>query len=443
MPANDNTERLRFMGITGETTRLLREFWPVVVPHLPDILTGFYNHAASIPKLAGLVSDQVPRLKKAQETHWERLFTSGFSESYFEGVRTIGWVHNKINLEPRWYIGGYNYVLSRLADIAIQSNRWSPAKAKAIMEAVNSAVMLDMDVAISTYQESFLADRAKREKALDVLMADFEAKSSELAGMVAAAANQLQSTAKSMSGIAGQANDQITTVTASAEEASSNVQAVAAAAEELSSSVAEISRQVEQSSSIASTAVAEAQRTNTIVNSLAQGASKIGDIVELINAIASQTNLLALNATIEAARAGDAGKGFAVVAAEVKNLANQTAKATDEIGKQIGAIQSATGEAVIAIQGIGKVIGEISETSVAIAAGVDSQGQATRDIARNIQEIAIGTRDVTVNITGVSQGASETGEAALQVLDAAEGLSRQATQLSDDVKNFIRQAKAI
>ena len=161
-------------------------------------------------------------------------------------------------------------------------------------------------------------------------------------------------------------------------------------------------------------------------SALAEGADKIGDIVQLINAIAGQTNLLALNATIEAARAGDAGKGFAVVASEVKSLANQTAKATEEIGQQIGEIQTATKEAVTAIQSITKIIGEISNTSTAIAASVEEQGSATKEIARNVQEAAAGTKEVTVNISGVSQGASETGSAATQVLGAADGLSKQA-----------------
>ncbi len=441
--ANDNAQRLQFMEISGETRSLMKEFWQVVVPKLPEILTGFYQHAAAVPALAKMVDNQVPRLKKAQAVHWERLFSGRFDEAYFSGVKSIGLLHNKIGLEPRWYIGGYNFVLSHLTDLATQTYRWSPKKLSSVIRAINCAVMIDMDVAISTYQEALLAERAQRGLKLDVLMKAFEEKAHDQVNAVATAAGQLQSTANVMSGIASKTNEQTTAVAAAAEEASINVQTVAAAAEELSSSVTEIARQVSQSSTIASTAVAEADRTNHLVEALAESADKIGTIVQLISTIAGQTNLLALNATIEAARAGDAGKGFAVVASEVKSLANQTAKATEEIGQQIGQIQAATKEAVVAIQGIGKTIGEINNTSAAIAAGVEEQGSATKEIARNVQEAATGTREVTSNITGVSQGASETGTAATQVLGAAEGLSQQAALLSNEVKSFIQNAKAI
>ena len=438
-----NAARIQFMNIGRETRLHLSEFWTVVLPQLPDILSGFYEHVAAVPALAKLVGQETPRLKKAQQAHWERLFSGRFDEAYFNGVRTIGLIHNKIGLEPRWYIGGYNYVLSRLTDLATRTYRWSPDKLRAVLRATNSAVMLDMDIAISVYQEAMLADRAQRGQKLDVLMQAFEVKASDMVGSVASAAVQLQSTAKSMSSIAGKTTQQTATVASAADQASINVQTVAAAAEELSSSVTEISRQVAQSSSTASMAVVEAQRTNDIVTALADSAEKISTIVQLINTIAGQTNLLALNATIEAARAGDAGKGFAVVASEVKSLANQTAKATEDIGQQVDQIQTATKEAVTAIQGIARIIGDISQTASAISAGVEEQGAATREIARNVQEAAAGTKEVTTNISGVSLNANETGSAASAVLGAAETLSKQSEQLSNEVQGFIQSVKAI
>jgi methyl-accepting chemotaxis protein len=256
------------------------------------------------------------------------------------------------------------------------------------------------------------------------------------------AATELQTTSKNMSTTAGEASLQATTVAAVAEQASANVQTVAAATEELTSSVSEIGRQVTQSTEIAGQAVAEANRTNLTVQGLSAAAQKIGDVVKLISDIASQTNLLALNATIEAARAGEAGRGFAVVANEVKSLASQTAKATDEISAQVNAMQGATAEAVQAIEGIGRTIGAINEIASAISVAVEQQGSATKEIARNVQEAAQGTGQVSSKISAVHQAADKTGSAAGKVLSSAEELSGQAKTLRADVDRFLANIRA-
>jgi methyl-accepting chemotaxis protein len=260
---------------------------------------------------------------------------------------------------------------------------------------------------------------------------------------VSASASGLQGSAQAMSSTAEETSRQATAVAAAAEQASANVQTVATAAEELASSIDEIGRQVAQSTAIAQKAVEVAKATDARVQGLAEAASKIGEVVNLINDIASQTNLLALNATIEAARAGDAGKGFAVVASEVKSLANQTARATEEIGAQIASIQNATGEAVQAIKDIGATIGDISEIATAIASAVEEQGAATREIAGNVQQASSGTREVTDNISGVTKAAGETGEAAHQVADAASALSEQSNTLRTQVEAFLRAVRAL
>jgi len=262
----------------------------------------------------------------------------------------------------------------------------------------------------------------------------------EVTGIVASASTELQNTAQAMSATAEQTNVQAGAVAAASEEASTNVQTVAAAAEELSSSLEEVGRQVVESSSIAKSAVEEAAKTNTSVEGLSEAAQKIGEVVELINDIASQTNLLALNATIEAARAGEAGKGFAVVANEVKSLANQTAKATEEISAQISSMQSATNEAVGAIKGIGQTIGNINDIASTIASAVEEQTAATQEIARNVQQASAGTAEVSSNITGVTQAATETGSSAEEVLNAAKELSTQAEQLRSDIEDFMRES---
>jgi len=259
---------------------------------------------------------------------------------------------------------------------------------------------------------------------------------------LAGAATDMQATSKSLSTTASEASHQATSVAAVAEQASANVQTVATATEELSSSVSEIGRQVAQSTEIAGQAVAEANRTNVTVQGLSDAAQKIGDVVKLISDIASQTNLLALNATIEAARAGEAGRGFAVVANEVKSLASQTAKATDEISAQVGAMQGATAEAVQAIEGIGRTIGTINEIASAISAAVEQQGSATQEIARNVQQAAKGTDQVSSNIAAVNQAADKTGSAASHVLSSAEQLSGQAATLRSDVDRFLANIRA-
>ena len=271
---------------------------------------------------------------------------------------------------------------------------------------------------------------------------NFEAGIKGVVNSVASQSTEMQSAAQGMTHTAELATQQATAVAASVEEASANVQTVASSAEELSASVREIGQQVEHSSKIASQAVIDADKTNATVEGLAKTAQRIGDVVQLIETIAGQTNLLALNATIEAARAGDAGKGFAVVASEVKSLANQTAKATEDISQQVTHIQVSTKEAVTAIEAITETIGEVSRIATAIASAVEEQGAATQEIARNIHEAATGTRQVSTSMVSVSDGAQQTGTAATQVLGAAGELSRQSEQLSSDVRQFITEVKA-
>jgi len=286
--------------------------------------------------------------------------------------------------------------------------------------------------------------RAEIEKkaAMNTMADDFESSVKGIVQMVASASTELQSTAQSMSATAEETSRQAGAVAAASEQASTNVQTVASAAEELSSSIREISRQVSESARISGQAVADAGRTNDQVKALAEAAQKIGDVVKLINGIAGQTNLLALNATIEAARAGEAGKGFAVVASEVKSLANQTARATEEISAQVTSIQGATAGSVQAIQTITQTIGRINEIAAAIASAVEEQGAATQEIARNVQQAAAGTNEVSSNITGVTKAATDTGAAAGQVLGASGELSTQSEALGAKVDAFIARIRA-
>jgi methyl-accepting chemotaxis protein len=281
-----------------------------------------------------------------------------------------------------------------------------------------------------------------RQRAIEGYIATFDVQVSEALQALTAASAEMHATAGSMTATAEETSRQATAVANASDVASANVQTVAVATEELHASISEISRQVAQASETANLAVAETDRTNKTVEGLAEAAQKIGEVISLIQNIASQTNLLALNATIEAARAGESGKGFAVVATEVKALATQTAKATEDISAQIAAIQQETGNAVTAIKTIGTTIAQMNEIATAIAAAVEQQSAATRDIAQNIQEVSKGTTEVSSNVGSVNEAANETGAAASEVLTAANDLSHQSEKLRADVSTFLGLIRA-
>jgi len=291
-------------------------------------------------------------------------------------------------------------------------------------------------------QAADAAAAAARQRTMMELADNFEAAVGGIVSLVSDAAIELQATAQTMTKTATETAAQSTNVAAAAEEAATNVQTVAAAAEELGSSVSEIGRQVTGSTNLAKAAVLDADQTTQLVQVLSQTSAKIGDMVGLIANIASQTNLLALNATIEAARAGEAGRGFAVVATEVKELASQTARATDEIARQIGAVQGVTEQAVDAIATITARIREIDTVATSIAAAVEQQGAATQEIVRNVAQASTGTSAVTGNIVGVAQASEQTGAAAAHVLSSASALSRQSEHLSTEVSSFLKTVRA-
>ncbi|MEO3428792.1 methyl-accepting chemotaxis protein [Pelagibius sp. CAU 1746] len=285
-------------------------------------------------------------------------------------------------------------------------------------------------------------EKAARAKRIEDMTNEFDKASSQLVASVADGSSELKQVATSMSGIAQRTEEMSTSVAAAAEQASNNVETVASATEEINASLAEIAGQVSRATEVAQGAVKAAKDTTGVITGLREQSDSIGDVVKLINEIAEQTNLLALNATIEAARAGEAGKGFAVVASEVKGLATQTAKATEEISAQIASVRGESENAVSAIDHISTVIQQIDEITTAIAAAVEEQTAATREIARNVAEASRGTSDVTSNITQVKGGAGETGSASRNVLTASEELSQHAERMRDTVQSFIATIKA-
>ncbi|WP_269747049.1 methyl-accepting chemotaxis protein [Elstera litoralis] len=296
--------------------------------------------------------------------------------------------------------------------------------------------------ALALAQETARAAEDARRAKLEGLTRNFLSNIDTIVQGLGTASSQVRTNAESLAGTAQQTTAQATAVASATDQAASNVQTVASAAEELSASIVEVARRTENAATVVRKAVDEAEQTNSVIKGLAASADKIGEIVSLIQNIAGQTNLLALNATIEAARAGEAGKGFAVVASEVKSLANQTAKATDDIQTQISTVQDETRRAVEAINSIGGTIRTIDDITAAVAAAVEQQGAATREIARNVTQAASGTEQVNRNIVGVSQAASETGQAAHEMLSASSTLAHQAQTLKVHVDRYVSDAAA-
>jgi methyl-accepting chemotaxis protein len=327
---------------------------------------------------------------------------------------------------------------TEVTDHARRDEIGSMARTLAIFRA-NAEEMQRMEVEKRAAED---ANTAGRKAELNKLADRFQATAGHIVDTVSSAAVDLESAARGLASTAATTRDLSTTVASSAGEASTNVRSVATVSEQLGQSVNEIASRVQEASRIAGEAVKQADKTDSRISQLSQSAARIGDVIKLITAIAEQTNLLALNATIEAARAGEAGRGFAVVAQEVKALAAQTAKATDEISAQIAGMQRATGESVGDIKEIGGTIARMSEIAAAIASAVEEQSAATQEIARNVQQAAQGTVQVADSIGEVNRGAAETGSASGRVLSAAQSLSTDSTRLKRELDEFLTTIRA-
>ncbi|MGL4286752.1 MAG: protoglobin domain-containing protein [Phreatobacter sp.] len=433
----DLAARLAFARIDRATEADLKPLWAMIAPALGDILKRFYAHLQAEPQMAALIGSRQGALESAQVRHWERLFSGTFDTAYAASIDRIGRAHHRIGLEPRWYIGGYQFMLSELGLLVLKQHRFAPARAARLIESLNKVVLFDLDLAISTYQQVLLEERAARNQQVDAAVDAFRLATEGVLRIVDDSARRMQATSQSLTAIAASASDEAVSAAAASEETSVNVQTVASAADELTHSIREISRQVGNATTVVRSATGMTEASSADVARLSEAAQKIGDVVGLIQAIASQTNLLALNATIEAARAGEAGRGFAVVAQEVKQLAAQTSKATDEIAQQIAGIQASTASAVGTIRDVARTMAEIHAVTSSIAGAIEEQDAATREIAASAQMAAQTTRTLSSNVAQVNAGIDQTKGVAAEVFTTSSDLGDQSSRLAGEVRRFL------
>jgi methyl-accepting chemotaxis protein len=434
-----NAIRLDLLDIDEPMRATLREMRPFFAKSLPGILTRFYDKMRHHDPACGIFKDgAMQEAIRMQLQHWDLIGGGDFGLAYMSSIARFCEFNQRAGVAPQWYVGCRQMFIAnelmKAAESEVQVSRFGQAardKKALMLNAIVKANMLDTENVVAVY---FGSNRQARKDTIAQAGERFRA----IITSLSTASGELEKTARALTDNAGNTTRLASVVANASENASNNVQSVASATEELASSVREISSQVQESSRIALSAVKQADETNARINALSLAANRIGDVIKLITSVAEQTNLLALNATIEAARAGDAGRGFAVVAQEVKALASQTAKATDEIGIQIAGMQTATQEAVGSIKMISSTIGKISEITSAISAAIEEQGAATQEISGNIQRTASGTSEVAGTIAEVSQGANQTGAASSQLLSSAKQLSDSTASLQAEIDGFLK-----
>ncbi|HTN39569.1 MAG TPA: globin-coupled sensor protein [Asticcacaulis sp.] len=435
-------KRLAFARITAADTERLANIWDILLPHLPSVVKGFYAHVATEPRLAAMIGTHETRLQAAQIQHWKTLFTDGFSPRYFETAYRIGQTHHRIGLEPRWYIAGYQFVLDHLVDILTRAYRLRPRQLTQALISVNKAVFLDLDIALSTYQQAGEDVLLQRSRATEDAINGFRAEFEQITGLFGAHSDALQATSHDLGQIVEKAGESARAVSHSATRSSQDSTSVAAASEQLTRSIQEINSRITDASQGIRHVVGLAGTSSAEMMHLSEAVTRIGDILGLIQNIASQTNLLALNATIEAARAGEAGRGFAVVASEVKALSGETARATTEIGRHIQEIQTSTSRANASILDMVDAITKVEGSTAQVAVAMDQQSAASLEISGNIQSVSDAAASLSEHISTLDTAVSRIRSASTQVDGSASHLNASSEDLRRHVEVFFENLRA-
>lgn len=446
MSTLDLANRLAFLELDDATRQSLREIRPLIEREMPDVLNAFYAHIAQHDDSSGFFSDpsRVAHAKQKQSEHWGRMLDAQFDEAYIHSARTIGQVHNRIGLSPTLYMGGYSFVMARIQAAIIEDgysrlhNR--SAETAERVAAFTRVAMLDMDLALEVYSESRKADEDKAR--IEALTAEFEQQVIAIADQVLSAATSVKQATDSIAENARSSGEEMNQASMRSTDVRKSAESAAASTTEMTASIAEIARQASDTATQSSSASQSAQVTVETMSQLAGAAEKIGEIVTLIEGVAEQTNLLALNATIEAARAGEAGKGFAVVASEVKALASQTGKATEDISHQIAGMQETVSRAVREIDTVSASIEDVSATGASISAAVEEQNAATGEISRSAEMTAGAAAELDTLVSRVGEGARSAYEACRAVAGEVDDLQAQSKAMRENITAFLSKLRA-
>jgi methyl-accepting chemotaxis protein len=433
--------RMGHFGLDERARDLLKETWPLIAPSLDGAIEEVLATIGKLPHIAQIIAGKRELIKQLEAAHFEALLSGGLDDRYVESCRRTVEQEAAIGIDGRMRSTAGSHVLKAVLR-TLGRKYWFSGQVVERAMVVSQAIAFDVTNAMALHREFAEQAAAARRKAIDAAIADFAAAIGGVVGAIKEASASLSKTCGTMKQVADHALGRMTSASSAATDTSQRVDAAGAATEELSQSIEHIGQQATRGLQMAQSAVGDTRRTRQAIRSLEEAAERIGSVVGLISTIASQTNLLALNATIEASRAGDAGKGFAVVAAEVKVLANQTSRATEDISKQVAAIQDATKHSVNEIASIARAIEELTAVASTIAAAVEEQGATTRDIAGSMQTAAGGTARATDEIRSIEQAAGRSAAAVDEIAGWTERLSSRAGELETQVTGFFAKVRA-